>query len=286
MRRCLCCFAFAIAIVCLCSPDLSHAKTKTTEPITVRGVLSRGGKAGDLWTLILDEPYPAHDPAQSNTDGNTVLHQLSFVGRRQGVQDPSLDGKHVELTGRLVIPFGPGRAGVVVSAINILPGELNSTQHVIENQLGHLRRQLPPSPQYALPIQPWEPLPLKHVETTDGTEISRFAGEPSKPISPARGAQSENEISLNEAARVISEWIVVPQNYWQSNFSHTGLREYTRSLNLESEGKNFVLELEPYGVGMVVFPDGGTIYIVSPCNAAGARPSDTTKTMAKSPCRY
>src|SRR5579864_8834649 len=65
MRRCLCHFAFAIAIVCLCSPDLSHARTKTTEPITVRGVLSRGGKAGDLWTLILDEPYPAHDPAQS-----------------------------------------------------------------------------------------------------------------------------------------------------------------------------------------------------------------------------
>lgn len=78
----------------------------------------------------------------------------------------------------------------------------------------------------------------------------------------------------------------MPQKYWQSNFSHTGLREYTRSLNLESEGKNFVLELEPYGVGMVVFLDAGTVYIVSPCNAAGARPSETTKTMAKSPCRY
>ena len=75
------------------------------------------------------------------------------------------------------------------------------------------------------------------------------------------------------------------EHYWQNNFSHTGLSEYTRSLNLQSEGKSFVLELQPYGVGMVVFPDGGTIYIVSPCNAAGARPSDTTKTMAESPCR-
>jgi hypothetical protein len=285
MTRCLSHFVFAVAIVGLCPPALSHAKIRTTEPITVRGVLSRGGKAGDLWTLTLDGPYQAHDAAQSNTDRNTVLRQLSFVGHRQGPQDPSLDGKHLELTGRLIVPFGPGRAGVVVSAINILSGELISTQHVIENQLGQLRRQLPPSSQYARSSEPWKPLPLKHVETTDGLEISGFTGQSSKTISPAPGAQSENVIPLSEAAEVISEWIVVPQNYWRNNFSHTGFPEYTRSLNLQSEGKTFVLELQPYGVGMLVFLDGGTIYIVSPCNAAGARPSDTTKTIAESPCR-
>jgi len=180
--------------------------------------------SGEKYASLTYPMFPAKRRAQSNADRNTVLHQLSFVGRRQGVQDPSLDGKHVELTGRLVIPFGPGRAGVVVSAINILPGELNTTQHVIENQLGHLRRQLPPSPQYAFPIQPWETLPLRHVETTDGTEISRFTGRPSKPISAAPGARSENVIPLrrsgkghirmdSRAPKVLAEQF---QPYWPS----------------------------------------------------------------------
>ena len=85
-------------------------------------------------------------------------------------------------------------------------------------------------------------------------------------------AKSERGISPSEVAQVLTEWVVVPEDYWGNNFSHTGLPDYHRFLKLrQTYGKDFVLVLEPYGTGMVVFEDGGGAYVVSPCNATGLR---------------
>jgi hypothetical protein len=93
---------------------------QTVEPVTVRGVLSRSGKAGDLWTLTLDHPIQVQDPGAANLQLSVQIQLLRFIGGREGPQDPRYDGKHVELTGTLVPPYGPGVAAVRVGTITPL----------------------------------------------------------------------------------------------------------------------------------------------------------------------
>jgi hypothetical protein len=90
-------------------------------------------------------------------------------------------------------------------------------------------------------------------------------------------SKPEQGVSAREAARVLSEWVVVPKDLWFNHFSHTGMGPpYNRVLQLrQTDGKNFVLEVEPYGTGMVVFENGGAAYLVSPCNAAAIEPKSS-----------
>ena len=103
---------FAASIVALTA--------QTAAPLTVRGVLARSGKAGNLWTLTLDHPLQVHDPGVADPQASAQLRLLRFVGGRSGPQNPSYDGKHVELTGTLIPPFAPGGAAVRVRTITPL----------------------------------------------------------------------------------------------------------------------------------------------------------------------
>ena len=88
--------------------------------VTVRGVLHRGGKAGNVWTLELDEPLNVPDPTRPDTDKAVSLKVLRFIGGSDGPQKSAYDNKHVELTGTVIGPFGFDAAGVRVKKVTIL----------------------------------------------------------------------------------------------------------------------------------------------------------------------
>lgn len=110
-------FLHGLMILALCVTTLN---ARSVVSVTVRGVLSRGGKAGNLWTLTLDSPLQTHDPGPANPQATVRLEELRFIGGRTGPQDPSYDGKHVEVTGTLISPFGPRAAGVRVRTITLI----------------------------------------------------------------------------------------------------------------------------------------------------------------------
>ena len=110
-------FLHGLMVLALCvSPLIAQSPVS----VTVRGVLSRGGKAGNLWTLTLDSPLQTYDPGPANRRAAVRLERLRFIGGRDGPQDPSYVGKHVEVTGTLISPVGPGSARIRVRTITLI----------------------------------------------------------------------------------------------------------------------------------------------------------------------
>lgn len=268
-----------MSIPVLCALCPVAARARVGQAVTVRGILTRGGKAGNLWTLTLDQPFQAYDARElDRTQKMVLLRELGFIGGRQGPQDPNLERKHVELTGNLLLPFGPGRTGVIVKKITVLndPPEADVTQ--LQRKLEDGQKSYPGPPQYVISFKAWNRLPLSldKIETLDGIWVSSCTEDREHRLSEEEAKRcnekSEKGVSVSEAARVLSHWVVVPKDFWSNNFSHTGWPDYHRVLKLrQTDGQNFVLDLEPYGTGVIVFEDGGGAYLVSPCNA----PTDT-----------
>jgi hypothetical protein len=255
---------------------------RTTELVTVRGVLSCSGLAGDLWTLTLDVPLDIHDPSDRQRGRTQQLKVLRFVGGRQGPKDPSSEGKHVELTGNLTAPFAGGSAGVQVKEIKLLPAEEPATTRELIELLNRKTRPESPTIRSIAAFNNWEPLPLPldTAETLDGIRLSGCGPEShwaarhnGSKRSPPCGQTSERGVSVGEAAGVLASWVVVPQDLWFNQFSHAG-PEYNRSVKLRriNGGKDFTLQIHPYGIGLVIFDDGSDAYLASRCNAAGIKP--------------
>ena len=290
MKRRLSLLVISIPLVYVLYPIAALARVG--EAVTVRGILTRGGKAGNLWTLVLDQPFQGYDARElDRTQKAVLLRDLSFVGGREGPQDPSLAGKHVELSGNLLLPFGPGRTGVMVKTITVLNDVPKTDISQLQRQLAEIQKSYPGPPQYVIHFTDWVPLPLSldKLETVDGIAIGSCSEArmqlPSGQAEKQCSAKAEKGISASEAARVLLQWVVVPKDFWFNNFSHTGWPDYHRVLKLrQTGGKDFVLDLEPYGTGTVIFEDGGGAYLVSPCNAAGMKPRSNEKSKPVPPC--
>ena len=269
-----------------CLPVLARTGVGTT----VRGTLSRGGKAGNLWTLILDGPLEARDPTAVHPAKTVMLNELTFMGGRQGPQNSGFDGKHVELRGTLISPLFPERTGVIVKTITVLSDSDKANRPWLQRQLEELQTPYPVPPRYVVGFRNWEPLPLSldDLETLDGIPIGGCTDARkerlSSDLSTLCDQKAESGISPSEAVRVLSEWVVVPKDFWLNNFSHTD--QYRRVLKVrQTRGKDLVLELDPYGIAMVVFEDGGGAYLVSPCNAAGRKDRADRESKQIVPCK-
>jgi hypothetical protein len=247
-----------------------------SEEVTVRGTLARTGKAGDLFTLTLDQPLQVHDPGERNPE-TTVTLRLQYAG---------FEGKHVELTGKLRPAFGPGTAEVVVKAIHVVDDlaiNSNDVQRQLDTLIEGATWAAPRHPTSILPFSDWEPVPLAlaQIETVDGIRVEvcikkdeSATPEDKSSLAEQCSRKSETALSPREAAQILTEWVVAPRDVWFDHFSHTGLS--TRSLEMrQSKGKDFVLELQPYGVGILVFDDCSGVYMVSRYNAAAVKPKNS-----------
>jgi hypothetical protein len=115
---------FAVSFCSAAAQDLQPRRIG--DLVTVQGILSRGGKAGNVWTLTLDHPLQAFDPTNSASEKPVQLHVLRFIGGRDGPQEVEYDKKHVELRGNLVGPFGAHAAAVRVRKIRLLRDAVKS----------------------------------------------------------------------------------------------------------------------------------------------------------------
>jgi len=158
-----------------------------------------------------------------------LLNAIAFVGGRQGPQDPTLENKHVELTGNLIPPLGPWeRCGVIVKTITVLSDNEVSVAR-LQAQIEEIQKKsYTGPPAYVLPFKEGEPLPLSldMAETMDGAVLAACTDHPAPSTSAERASRcnskSEKGLSVSEAARVLLHWVVVPKGYWENNFSHTG----------------------------------------------------------------
>jgi hypothetical protein len=221
---------------------------------------------------------------QTQTTESCSASSLSLVAAR--ALNSRFAGQHVELAGKLLPARGSARTGVIVKTIRLLQDGSSKDEAQLQILLHSLgKAPVPTFPLYPtsiLPFANWQPVPvnLDEVETIHGMQlrscIAKSQSTPSREES-SRAEQcrrkSEVTLSAEEAANVLAEWVIVPKDFWFNHFSHTDV--YTRWLNLrERAGKGFILEVQPYGVGMVVFDDGSGAYIVSRCNAAAIKPKD------------
>src|SRR5215467_8789405 len=72
-----------LSVSIACGESSILALARTGESVTVRGVLTRTGKAGNLWILTLDRPYAAHDRSPGIPDKTILRKEITFVGDRQ-----------------------------------------------------------------------------------------------------------------------------------------------------------------------------------------------------------
>ena len=91
-------FLGCILLIAFCAEG-HGPQTQTANQITVRGILTEGGKAGDLWQLMPDLDQPLH------LDSQEIKVFRFRQDRRKGPASPIFDHEHVELTGELVSVF-------------------------------------------------------------------------------------------------------------------------------------------------------------------------------------
>jgi hypothetical protein len=107
---------------------------------------------------------------------------------------------------------------------------------LVQRQAEEVQKSYPAPPRYVLSSDNWQPLPisLDKVETLDHIAIGRCSDEEKKNLTDKGVKQCNSKPdkggSVREAAQVLSNWVVVPKEYWENNLSHPGFPDYRRVL--------------------------------------------------------